>query len=259
MEIEINKYEENENNMEMCSENEDEKRTKNSTKIEKIKCVSVHNSVDNMNNKKNEKSCTKLFRNLKIVVKHNKISHPPGNYYDNTTLASEKENILKVLSNDFALFSTMKMLNQLIKENNVDEPTRLMIDGTFKCVPKEIKEISGLDKDSQLLVIHKIFRKNVSDVRKMSSKSYFQKTYPLCFVLLKNKQLCTYKMVFERLKKIIQNKFQRSLKIDVVHTDFERALYEAIKNCFHCKVRLSWFHYTQNVIRTLKEKKVSSD
>ena len=90
----------------------------------------------------------------------------------------------------------------------------------------------------------------------MSSKSYFQKTYPLCFVLLKNKQLCTYKMVFERLKKIIQNKFQRSLKIDVVHTDFERALYEAIKSCFHCKIKLCWFHYTQNIIRNLKEKKL---
>jgi hypothetical protein len=99
---------------------------------------------------------------------------------------------------------------------------QVMIDGTFKSAP------SGF---CQLLTIH---------------GRIFGKTFPIVYILLKNKTEELYCLAFLKLKELLKLNPKQCIM------DFEKALKNSVSKCFPgCELHGCLFHYGQSLWRRI--------
>jgi hypothetical protein len=138
--------------------------------------------------------------------------------------------------------ASMFIVDQVLK--NLDNKTKLFMDGTFGIVPLEYK---------QLLILF-------GEVDK--------KPRPFCFVLMTNKKKELYKLVFPSEPNILMKninilKFFRkvfdclrddyNLKPGKIMSDFEDAMRFAAIGCWpSVELKGCWFHFGQSVLRNAK-------
>ena len=112
--------------------------------------------------------------------------------------------------------------------------SELALDGTFKYSPKIFYQIFTL------IAIYK------------------SQALPVVFFLLENKNYNTYIEALEKLVNILYIKYKIPLKINLVMSDFELAMQQAIRQAFGSEdhvveIKGCWFHFCQAILRKVNE------
>ena len=109
------------------------------------------------------------------------------------------------------------------KISTFSKSTTLLIDGTFRTVPRPFY---------QLLTIH---------------SHYLSRTTPFIYVLMSKKTEESYIQVFSKIQEIIE------IKPKQIITDFEKGLSNAASISFECTTNYCYFHFSKSIWRKIQE------
>lgn len=119
------------------------------------------------------------------------------------------------------VFISESVLNKIKEMQEDEEKIQMLMDGTFKVLPRHIKF-------RQLYIISIIF-----DGR----------CYPLAFILMQTKTFLSYSLIFEKLKKLIP-----LCEISNFMTDYEAATRKALRIHFpQARISGCYFHYVKAI------------
>ena len=169
---------------------------------------------------------TKQFLQLPDDLIPNEIRLMPNQNLDNSSI--KELFIRKLPSGDY-----LCVLNSELARLEGD----LYADGTFA-------ETTSLPGYCQLYIISHIV--DFGDDRRLS--------YPIAFILMKNRATTDYANVFNELKSLYEQETETTLAPRSIMVDYERATINAIEQCFpNTSIKLCSVHFTRNVIKRFQK------
>ena len=122
---------------------------------------------------------------------------------------------------------------------------QLKIDATFKICSKP---------HTQLLTVHANIKTTTNE-----------RNMPLYYILMSGKREMDYTSVFEALKNNVEDNGTKKMQVETVLLDFELGLWGGARKIFgqtnnpDFRVRGCWFHYTQCIMKVVRDLKLEKD